>query len=68
TLVQAGELIHDSWLVRLPAADDLLPRPPALERPARRDEGVEDRVPVDRRAIGDRRAVGERRLYERRNG
>lgn len=62
-LVQAGELVRDAWLVRLPQPDDLLQghRPPDEERAG------ESRQMVDRRAIGDRRAVGERRLFDRRN-
>jgi hypothetical protein len=59
-LVQAGELVRDAWLVRLPLPDDLLGGAPPEAR-----EG-DDRQSVERRAIGDRRAVGERRLYERR--
>jgi hypothetical protein len=61
-LVQAGELVRDAWLVRLPQPDDLLAGPPA---PAKKS-AVTSAEPVERRAIGDRRAVGERRLYERR--
>jgi hypothetical protein len=62
SLVQAGELVRDAWLVRLPQPEDLLAgSPPAEERTvASSDHG-------ERRAIGDRRAVGERRLYERRH-
>jgi hypothetical protein len=62
-LVQAGELVRDAWLVRLPNSDDLLPgtRKPSEERAG------ESRQVVERRAIGDRRALGERRLYERRS-
>ena len=60
-LVQAGELVRDAWLVRLPHPDDLLSVPPAESRDG------DSRQLVERRAIGDRRAVGERRLYDRRN-
>jgi hypothetical protein len=62
-LVQAGELVRDAWLVRLPLPDDLLggTHPPVEERPD------ESRTVAERRAIGDRRAVGERRLYDRRS-
>ena len=60
-LVQAGDLVRDGWLVRLPQAEDLLP-----SRLAEPDRGAELRHASERRAIGDRRAVGERRLYERR--
>jgi hypothetical protein len=63
SLVQAGELVRDAWLVRLPQPEDLLAgSPPPAEEPtvASSDHG-------ERRAIGDRRAVGERRLYERRH-
>ena len=61
-LVQAGELVRDAWMVRLPNPDDLLPN----LRPA---EGRGDDISqaAERRAIGDRRATGDRRLYERRN-
>jgi hypothetical protein len=61
-LVQAGDLVRDGWLVRLPQADDLLPS----SRPAEANRGAELRHVSERRAIGDRRAVGERRLYDRR--
>ena len=61
-LVQAGELVRDAWLVRLPQPDDLLAGAPPAEEPI-----VESQEHVERRAIGDRRAVGERRLYERRH-
>jgi hypothetical protein len=61
-LVQAGDLVRDGWLVRLPQAEDLLPS----HRPAEPDRGTELRQASERRAIGDRRAVGERRLYDRR--
>lgn len=60
-LVQAGDLVRDGWLVRLPQAEDLLPS--RLSEP---DRGAELRHTSERRAIGDRRAVGERRLYDRR--
>jgi hypothetical protein len=60
-LVQAGDLVRDGWLVRLPQAEDLLP-----SRLAEPDRGAELRHASERRAIGDRRSVGERRLYERR--
>ena len=62
TLVQAGELVRDGWLVRLPGPDDLLPGPRELREPAGDSRQVEER-----RAIGDRRRLGERRLYERRS-
>jgi hypothetical protein len=62
-LVQAGELVRDAWLVRLPQPDDLLPSD--QDRDEERD--AESRQVIERRAIGDRRAVGERRLYERRS-
>ena len=61
-LVQAGDLVRDGWLVRLPQAEDPLPS----SRPAEADRGGELRQTSERRAIGDRRAVGERRLYDRR--
>jgi hypothetical protein len=60
-LVQAGELVRDGWLVRLPQADDLL-----SSRLAEPDRGADLRHTSERRAIGDRRSVGERRLYDRR--
>jgi hypothetical protein len=60
-LVQAGELVRDGWLVRLPQADDLLP-----SRLAEPERGADQRHTSERRAIGDRRSVGERRLYDRR--
>jgi hypothetical protein len=60
-LVQAGDLVRDGWLVRLPQADDLLPS----SRLAEPDRGRELRYTTER-AIGDRRAVGERRLFDRR--
>ncbi len=62
-LVQAGELVRDAWLVRLPNPDDLLPG----IRPAAEERAGEARQLAERRAIGDRRAVGERRLYDRRS-
>jgi hypothetical protein len=61
-LVQAGDLVRDGWLVRLPQAEDLLPS----SRLAEPDRGKELRHASERRAIGDRRSVGERRLYDRR--
>jgi hypothetical protein len=61
-LVQAGELVRDGWLVRLPGQDDLLPR--AGES---REGGSDSRQVEERRAIGDRRRLGERRLFERRS-
>jgi hypothetical protein len=61
-MVQAGDLVRDGWLVRLPQADDLLPS----TRLAEADRGTELRQASERRAIGDRRSVGERRLYDRR--
>jgi hypothetical protein len=60
-LVQAGELVRDAWLVRLPSGEDLLPG--AGEGEARSGQS---RQTSERRAIGDRRATGERRLYDRR--
>lgn len=62
-LVQAGDLVRDAWLVRLPQADDLLPD----SRPDARQPEGELRQVAERRAIGDRRALGERRLYDRRS-
>jgi hypothetical protein len=62
-LVQAGDLVRDAWLVRLPQADDLLPG----TRPDGHKTEGELRQVAERRAIGDRRAVGERRLYDRRS-
>lgn len=61
-LVQAGDLVRDAWLVRLPQADDLLP--PAGS--SGEETAGKLRQVTERRAIGDRRAVGERRLYDRR--
>jgi DNA-binding MarR family transcriptional regulator len=61
SLVQAGDLVRDGWLVRLPQAEDLLPS----RRQAEPDRGRELRHATER-AIGDRRAVGERRLFDRR--
>jgi hypothetical protein len=61
-LVQAGDLVRDGWLVRLPQAEDLLPS----SRPAEAAREGALRQTSERRAIGDRRAVGERRLYDRR--
>ena len=61
-LVQAGDLVRDGWLVRLPRAEDLLPS----SRLAEPDRGEVLRHSSERRAIGDRRSVGERRLYDRR--
>ncbi|HEX2451214.1 MAG TPA: hypothetical protein VHJ69_08735 [Gemmatimonadales bacterium] len=61
-LVQAGGLVRDAWLVRLPHPDDLLPD----RRLVAGERTVELRHASERRAIGDRRAVGERRLYDRR--
>jgi hypothetical protein len=60
-LVQAGELVRDAWLVRLPLPDDLLGGSPPEAR------NGDSRQVAERRAIGDRRAVGERRLYDRRH-
>jgi hypothetical protein len=60
-LVQAGALVRDAWLVRLPHPDDLLPN-----QATSRDRGSDQRQLTERRSIGDRRAVGERRLYDRR--
>ena len=62
-LVQAGELVRDAWLVRLPSADDLL----SGERPDTERRPEEARQTAERRAIGDRRATGERRLFDRRH-
>lgn len=64
-LVQAGELVRDAWLVRLPETGDLLVSPGTEEVVAVRRAPTEQRG-VDRRAIGDRRAMGERRLFDRR--
>ena len=61
SLVQAGALVRDAWLVRLPHPDDLLPN-----QGIDRDQGPDQRQLTERRSIGDRRAVGERRLYDRR--
>jgi len=61
-LVQAGELVRDAWLVRLPSPEDLLGGKDSV---ATEREG-EMRTLTERRAIGDRRATGERRLYDRR--
>jgi hypothetical protein len=62
-LVQAGDLIREAWLVRLPDTGDLLPHSRvSTEAPT---EPV--RTDAERRAIGDRRRLGERRLYERRH-
>lgn len=61
-LIQAGDLVRDGWLVRLPQPQDLLPSA-RLAEPGR---GEEVRHGSERRAIGDRRSVGERRLYDRR--
>ena len=61
-LIQAGELVRDGWLVRLPQAEDLLPS----HRLAVPNRGGELRHASERRAIGDRRSVGERRLFDRR--
>ena len=60
-LVQAGDLVRDGWLVRLPQPEDLL-----TSRLAEPNRGADLRHASERRAIGDRRAVGERRLYDRR--
>ncbi len=62
-LVQAGELVRDAWLVRLPNSDDLLPP----MQPDAQDPTEESRELVERRAIGDRRALGDRRLFDRRS-
>src|SRR5215207_7201888 len=51
-LIQAGELVRDGWLVRLPQPDDLLPS----SRLAEPDRGGELRHAAER-AIGDRRSV-----------
>jgi hypothetical protein len=61
-LIQAGGLVRDAWLVRLPRPDDELPRSPAAAPEVAGAKVLE----AERRAIGDRRAVGERRLYDRR--
>jgi hypothetical protein len=61
-LIQAGDLVRDGWLVRLPQPLDLLPS----NRLAEPGRGAELRHGAERRAIGDRRSVGERRLYDRR--
>jgi hypothetical protein len=60
-LVQAGDLVRDGWLVRLPHADDLLPSSRLAEPDRERDLRH-----ASERAIGDRRSIGERRLYDRR--
>jgi hypothetical protein len=62
-LVQAGDLVRDAWLLRLPAAEDLL----SGERPDPDRRTTELRHTAERRAIGDRRATGERRLFDRRH-
>jgi hypothetical protein len=61
-LIQAGELVRDGWLVRLPQAEDLLPSNRLVEPTPEREQ----RQASDRRAVGDRRSVGERRLFDRR--
>jgi hypothetical protein len=66
-LVQAGELVRDAWLVRLPGRGDLLADTGAGEAAVALREPEEARLGSERRAIGDRRALGERRLYERRH-
>jgi hypothetical protein len=67
-LIQAGELVRDAWLVRLPDSSDLMSRPGESygKGPQARLVAVEDRVGGDRRDGPDRRQVGERRLFDRR--
>jgi hypothetical protein len=65
-LVQAGALVRDAWLVRLPETGDLLVPSGTEERVATRRAATEEERGVDRRAIGDRRVMGERRLFDRR--
>jgi hypothetical protein len=64
-LVQAGDLVRDAWLIRLPETGDLLPQA-RIPSTAVADEVEVERLGGERRAIGDRRRLGERRLYERR--
>ena len=64
-LVQAGELVRDTWLVRLPETGDLLASPGIEEVVVARRSSPDERG-GDRRAIGDRRVMGERRLFDRR--
>jgi hypothetical protein len=64
-LVQAGDLVRDAWLIRLPDSGDLLP-PARIPSTAVAEEIEAERLGGERRAIGDRRRLGERRLYERR--
>jgi hypothetical protein len=61
-LIQAGDLVREAWLVRLPQPDDLLPQ----SGPAAPEVAGARVLVAERRAIGDRRVVGERRLYDRR--
>lgn len=62
-LVQAGRVIRDGWLVRLPHANDLLlsPRSSVEATPLAAAHDSHD----ERRA-GNRRSIGDRRLYDRR--
>lgn len=64
-LVQAGDLVRDAWLIRLPHTGDLLPHA-RIPSTAVAEEVEGERLGGERRAIGDRRRLGERRLYERR--
>lgn len=64
-LVQAGDLVRDAWLIRLPDTGDLLPHARTASHAVATDI-EQDRLGSERRAIGDRRRLGERRLYERR--
>ncbi len=64
-LVQAGDLVRDAWLIRLPDTGDLLLHASTSSK-AVATEIEQDRLGSERRAIGDRRRLGERRLYERR--
>jgi hypothetical protein len=63
-LVQAGQVIRDAWLVRLPHANDLLPSVPPSGEATRPQAAAQDFH--DERRAGDRRSIGDRRLYDRR--
>ncbi len=66
-LVQAGRLIRDAWLIRLPRAEDLVsPARSSGDLPELRAASPDPRTGEDRRESGDRRVIGDRRLYERR--
>jgi hypothetical protein len=70
-MVQAGNLVREAWLVRLPRAEDLLPSRRASDGAAdgereRRDAADQAGFPDERRSAGDRRAVGDRRMFDRR--